>query len=660
MPSLKFVRLLVVFAAWVVVSDAFAQEAPSPEDISRAIREQVPSFWTVDEVRITASVNLGDPVEPNIKQRFEAVATPAVDLFVPDSPAAGSFAPFLPLLPTAAGGSHRTLYGVATSTYRAGAWTVQITVENPVADLGNPADLFSQPTIVRGSEAEKAFAERLRTNIVADARTALETALAETRTDQARAIEQLEADQRNRLAELKRTQDEQIVALQAEIEASRPKMQTALDTLERDYAGRLTVLRERHAKEQAELARQLEADLTAANQRHTETLASLEREHAAAVEKLKTEIRQQQELLQLEQQRQKAIDEVAAAQMAALEKEQKAAENQHTAQVTAQARAEAMAQERRAQEAKAQQAAQNAHIEQFRDLEVTLSGNDHKTKLAALEQAVNEKDSKTAAMILDVLLAVSDPKVRSAALQLGLKTEDFLIKQRIIRAWINAARNLGAAYEGIARSYNKEVNQGSFSISMLATKVDGDVVNFTGNFKGGIFRKETFEEEGSGSFFGTQLTFGNSQCNLLAEMNEAMNLEGRLTCNSYNLPISQTGSVDIKIPVGEILLPVQVGALPGSILVGSWKGNYQCRGARNGTMEWNIKVLPSRRIIIDERWSEGRDAGSNTYEGHMNEASGTFDVKNPNFTVKGSYDQAGKVIQGTYIGGSNCSYQVSR
>ena len=268
MPSLRHMRLLVMFAACLCVTDVSAQEAPGPGDIGRAIREQVPSFWTVDEVRITASVNLGDPVEPNVKQRFEAVATPAVDLFVPDNSATGPFAPFLPLLPTAAGGSHRTLYGIATSTYRAGAWTVQAVLENPVGDLGRPADLFSQPTIVRGSEAEKALAERLRTDIVAGARTALEAALAKTRAAQAKATEQLEAAQRSRLAELRRAQAEQVAVLEADIGATGPRMRAALDALAHDHTSRLTALRETHAKEQAELARQLEADLAAANQRH--------------------------------------------------------------------------------------------------------------------------------------------------------------------------------------------------------------------------------------------------------------------------------------------------------------------------------------------------------------------------------------------------------
>jgi hypothetical protein len=77
-------------------------------------------------------------------------------------------------------------------------------LENPVGDLGKPADLFSQPTIVRGSEAEKAFVERLRTDTLANTRAALETALAETRAAQARAIEQIETDRRNRLAAIGR------------------------------------------------------------------------------------------------------------------------------------------------------------------------------------------------------------------------------------------------------------------------------------------------------------------------------------------------------------------------------------------------------------------------------------------------------------------------
>jgi hypothetical protein len=487
MSSLKFVRLLVVFAAWAVVSDAFAQEAPSPEDISRAIREQVPSFWTVDEVRITASVNLGDPVEPNVKQRFEAVATPAVDLFVPDSAAAGSFAPFLPLLPTAAGGSHRTLYGVATSTYRAGAWTVQVVLENPVSDLGKPTDLFSQPTIVRGSEAEKAFADRLRTDIVADARTALETALIEARAAQSRAMEQLEAGQRSRLAELARTQAEQIAALEAELETSRPRMQTAFDTLERDYAGRLTALREKHTKEQAELARQLEADLAATNQRHAETLASLEREHATAVERLKAEIGQRQELLQLEQQRQKAIDEVVAAQRATLEKEQKAAD------------------EKRRKEVEIEEAARAAQLDQLRKLEAALRGNDRIARSAAMERVFSTEGNAA---------------LRNMA-------------GSMIRDWVSKAKSIGGTFESVEWDQESPYKNGSFSIAIENSSLDGDVINFTGSFVGGAFTQETLKEKGSGSFLGSQLSFGNPHCSLSADLSADYQMYGRLICNTF-------------------------------------------------------------------------------------------------------------------------------
>src|SRR5436309_2992146 len=113
-------RYVVLAAAALVsiASTALADEQPSVELLTQALMQKVPPFWGVGDVKVTASVNVGDPVEPNVKQRLEAAVTPKTDLFVADTASAGMFGPFLPLVQTLKSGTARTLYGVANSTFR--------------------------------------------------------------------------------------------------------------------------------------------------------------------------------------------------------------------------------------------------------------------------------------------------------------------------------------------------------------------------------------------------------------------------------------------------------------------------------------------------------------------------------------------------------------
>ena len=56
------------------------------ERLKEALVQEVPTFWAVDDVKVAASVNPGDAVEPRIKQRVEAAKA---DLFVADTASDG-------------------------------------------------------------------------------------------------------------------------------------------------------------------------------------------------------------------------------------------------------------------------------------------------------------------------------------------------------------------------------------------------------------------------------------------------------------------------------------------------------------------------------------------------------------------------------------------
>src|SRR5687768_16653075 len=98
------IAVLLSLASW----GAVAQEGPPTERLAESVKAVIPGFWSVGELRVVATANLGDPVEPRIKQRLEAEVVPTADLFVVDGAAQASLAPFTPLLPTVAAGTKRT------------------------------------------------------------------------------------------------------------------------------------------------------------------------------------------------------------------------------------------------------------------------------------------------------------------------------------------------------------------------------------------------------------------------------------------------------------------------------------------------------------------------------------------------------------------------
>jgi hypothetical protein len=104
---------------------------------------------------------LSDAVEPEIKQRFEAVVTPKSNVYVKDPTFLALFKPYVPIVSTVNAKSSRTLYGVALSTYRAGKWATVIDLENSIVKLGTPRDFFSQPTVICGSQQETRIEEWL-------------------------------------------------------------------------------------------------------------------------------------------------------------------------------------------------------------------------------------------------------------------------------------------------------------------------------------------------------------------------------------------------------------------------------------------------------------------------------------------------------------------
>jgi hypothetical protein len=85
------ISLLWICLVAAVTGTSAAQEQPPKEALAEAISQLVPPYWSISDIRITASVNLGDAVDPNPKQRFEAIVSPNADLFVRDAQSEGAY-----------------------------------------------------------------------------------------------------------------------------------------------------------------------------------------------------------------------------------------------------------------------------------------------------------------------------------------------------------------------------------------------------------------------------------------------------------------------------------------------------------------------------------------------------------------------------------------
>jgi hypothetical protein len=171
-------------------------------------------------VAITASVNTGDAVEPNIKQRIEADISPTADLYLEDAKAAGRYGSYIVVLPSSPAKSARKLYAVSTATYRAGQWQFDTKIENGVDGFGKPADLFPRPILVEGGDDEARYFDRIKLSATRQA----EAQLASLQEDLKARLQMATAKaQQERDAELARLQvmnDEDIAKAKAELAQS--------------------------------------------------------------------------------------------------------------------------------------------------------------------------------------------------------------------------------------------------------------------------------------------------------------------------------------------------------------------------------------------------------------------------------------------------------
>lgn len=300
--DMRILPIVFIVAAVIGLNGpVLAQQAPGPEDLKASLVLDLPAYWRVDMVEIQASVNDGDEISPQFRQRFTADVASREDLYllVDEVEAFNVVAAVTP-----ARMSYR-LYGIGFSKLEKGRWSTRLEMENSLRALGQPQSMFDGPVLVAGGEASqqaieafmqgretaKALAERAtRTAANAD----VLARLAAEADAQERAL--LEDSYRRRLEALKGRIDADLAGIASAVDAmvaDNRKTLAQLEALNKDKVAAARASAEtqfaiaetkEEAAAQDELAAALEA-LAAKRQRSAELEAQAVEAQVAASKK---------------------------------------------------------------------------------------------------------------------------------------------------------------------------------------------------------------------------------------------------------------------------------------------------------------------------------------------------------------------------------------
>ena len=153
---IKQISIVAALAIWAGSVSA-ADDAPSEEDIARAIGIWLPSYLSIERIDILATVNDGDAINPKFRQRFVAEVVPREVLYA--EPTQNSdLKPYIMLIETRTPQQPHKLYGVASSALALGKWNLKLRMENGIDGLGKPVAMYMWPAIIIGSkDAERAI-----------------------------------------------------------------------------------------------------------------------------------------------------------------------------------------------------------------------------------------------------------------------------------------------------------------------------------------------------------------------------------------------------------------------------------------------------------------------------------------------------------------------
>lgn len=473
---------------------ALALDPPGEVEIASSLGAELPAYWLIDSLEVSASVNEGDEVSPRYRQRFVASAVPREELYLPAT-SNGTIGPFVVLVSTRTTTQAHKLYGTATSVLALGKWSTELVMENSVEGLGTPRSLFSGSVVVAGSaQADQAAADLLKAQ------------------------------------ELRKTVEEGIARASVDAESLEQLAKEEMEALEAANRSRLEALRKRYEQERATIAADAERErkaLEATGRQRLEALKAKLDEEDAAIETMVAAADRERNRLVEENQRRLA--------------ELKAKYEQERAAVTASAETLKALSEAEAETA--------AHRQLVAALTTLTEERKRATELA--EQAVaaemQEKTARYDALLaalrsenisqrnatLDLALASGDEHLKTTAIAEAMKSGDDGLQAKALAALMANSPRIGISIR--TRKGEPNGNQ-LFEITSLNEK------NMT--FSGRYFTtsgKDPTKPNGTGSVQRDRLSltgrwlarppsFGNFNCNVNAQVDDKGILSGSISC----------------------------------------------------------------------------------------------------------------------------------
>jgi hypothetical protein len=268
---------------------ASAQDLPGAGKLLEIAGGEMPPYWAVSNLEIIATSKGEDAAAPRAVIRFEADASPSDPLFVET----GQEGPFTIVVPTEGQEATRRLYGVFDLGYRAGNWSGDVEIENPVTNFGQPRDLFDRPTLIQGSEQAATRLSKIRENDIAAAVAAHEAEVTRLQGEHEKAVAMIRASQSQTLQDLDG-------ALTSKVNAKRRENAEALDEARAEGEREVSELRQKYQTQIADLTSDNEPVIAEAKAEREEALAAerentraalqtLREEQAAEIETLKSE-----------------------------------------------------------------------------------------------------------------------------------------------------------------------------------------------------------------------------------------------------------------------------------------------------------------------------------------------------------------------------------
>ncbi len=292
-------RAMIAALLLATSAAAFTQPLPDIDTLADHVAASVPPYWSIIDFRIVAQDDLGDAARPRAVVRFEADATPSTDLYS----RIDTIEPFALVVPTQQAAAQRVLYGVIDLSYRAGEWSADVLLENPVTALGQPVDMFTEPTLVVGSSEAEALLQSLHQQREAIAIAEHQHALAELTTAQNATLERLRNDHDRTMQQL-RTEHQHALAnleqeLHSELAALTDGLEPRLAEARSAWNDALAEAEVAHAEAMHALRLEQEDELEALRIAHAQHLGELrvrQRQEIAALEEQLDSEREQLEL----------------------------------------------------------------------------------------------------------------------------------------------------------------------------------------------------------------------------------------------------------------------------------------------------------------------------------------------------------------------------